>query len=118
MHVIDINKQLSQINQHWRPRLVARFNDQEVKLAKLKGEFIWHHHDDTDEVFLVWSGKLRMEFRDRALDLVPGDMLTVPMGVEHRPVADGEVEVILLEAAETRNTGNVFDSKFTAPPAQ
>ena len=118
MNVINIENKFRQINEHWRPAMVSRFNDQEVKLAKLKGAFVWHHHDETDEVFLVWRGKLRMEFRDRALNLGPGDMLTVPKGVEHRPVADGEVEVILFEAKETRNTGNIVDSKFTAPTAQ
>ena len=118
MNVIDIDNEFRQVKEYWRPKAVARFNDQDVKVAKLEGEFVWHHHDETDEVFLVWRGKLRMELRDRTLTLGPGDMLTVPRGVDHRPVAEGEVEVILFESKETRNTGNVVDAKFTAPPAQ
>jgi len=95
-------------DEHWSPRLAAELNGQAVKLAKLDGEFVWHHHDDADELFFVVSGSLRIELRDRAdVELGPGELVVVPAGVDHRPVADAETEVLLFEPAETRNTGNV-----------
>jgi mannose-6-phosphate isomerase-like protein (cupin superfamily) len=97
---------------------VAELNGQAVKLVKFQGEFVWHHHDEEDELFLVWRGRFRMEFRDRTVELGPGEALVVPRGVEHRPVADEEVEVLLFEPAATRNTGNVVDERLTAPPMQ
>lgn len=103
------------IAEHWRPRVVAELNGQEVKLAKLKGAFPWHRHDDADEMFLVWRGAIRLEFRDRAVTLGPGEALVVPRGVEHRPVAEDEAEVLLFEPAGVKNTGNVDDPDFTAP---
>ena len=115
MNKCNIDEQLCQVSEYWRPSVIAAFNGQEVKVAKFKGEFVWHHHEDTDEVFLVRRGRFRMEYRDQSIELGPGDLITVPQGVEHRPVADEEVEVILLEARETRNTGNVLDAKLTAP---
>ena len=116
MNKINLTQQLERIAEHWRPRTAGEFNGQEIKLVKFQGEFVWHQHDETDEVFLVWRGRFRMELRDRTIDLLEGDMLVVPRGVEHRPVADDEVEVLLFEAAETRNTGNVVDERLTAPP--
>jgi len=104
-----------QLHEPWRPRVVAALNGQEVKLARLKGAFVWHHHADEDELFLVWRGRFRMEFRDRTVDLGPGDLLVVPRGVEHRPVAEEEAEVLLFEPAGTRNTGNVVDPVLSAP---
>jgi mannose-6-phosphate isomerase-like protein (cupin superfamily) len=86
-----------------------------VKVVKFRGEFIWHKHEAEDELFLVWRGRLRIEFRDRTVELGPGELLTVPHGVEHRTVAEDEVEVVLFEPAATRNTGNVVDPTFTAP---
>lgn len=91
----------------WNPRIVAELNGQHVKVARLDGPFIWHHHDDEDELFLVIEGHLSMELRDRTIELHPGEMLVVPRGVEHRPVAHGEVKVVLFEPATTRNTGDL-----------
>jgi mannose-6-phosphate isomerase-like protein (cupin superfamily) len=87
--------------------VVAELNGQLVKLAKFQGAFVWHHHADEDELFLVHRGRFRMEFRDRVVELAAGDFLVVPRGVEHRPVADDEVEVVLFEPATVLNTGNV-----------
>jgi mannose-6-phosphate isomerase-like protein (cupin superfamily) len=94
---------------------VAELNGQEVKLVKVQGTFPWHHHDDVEEMFLVWRGRFRVEFRDRIVELGPGELVIVPRGVEHRTAADEEAEVILLEAAGTLNTGNIIDEYFTAP---
>lgn len=112
---VSLDSKFAAISEHWRPRIAASFNGQEIKLAKLQGEFVWHRHDETDEVFLVWRGKLSIEFRDVVVDLGPGDLFVVPRGVEHRPIAEEEVELLLFEAADTRNTGNVEDSLLTAP---
>lgn len=104
------------ITEHWRPRVVGELNGQEVKLAKLHGEFIWHHHENEDELFLVLRGRLRIEIRGQeAVELAPGEFVIVPRGVEHRPVAAEEVELLLFEPAGTRNTGNVVDPALTAP---
>ncbi len=104
------------ITAHWRPRVIAALNGQEVKLAKLKGEFVWHHHADVDELFLGVSGTFRLEFRDRVVTIGPGDLCVVPKGVEHRPVADEEATVLLFEPAGVKNTGNVDHPTLTAPP--
>lgn len=113
LHKIDVAEKFRSFHDHWHPRVAAELNGQEVKLTKLKGEFIWHQHEREDELFFVWRGQLRIEFRDRVVELSPGEFMVAPRGVEHRPVADEEVEVILFEPAETRNTGNVFDEKRT-----
>jgi mannose-6-phosphate isomerase-like protein (cupin superfamily) len=115
MHPVNIRAELSGIHQHWRPRVVAELNGQVVRLVKVLGEFVWHHHEHEDELFFVVDGTLRMEFRDRSVTLEAGEMLVVPRGVEHRPVADSEVLLMLFEPAETRNTGNVHHERFTAP---
>jgi mannose-6-phosphate isomerase-like protein (cupin superfamily) len=113
---VDLAARFAAISEHWRPRVVGELNGQEVKLAKLQGEFIWHHHADEDELFLVVRGRLRIEIRGQeAVELEPGQFLIVPRGVEHRPVAEEEVELMLFEPAGTRNTGNVEDSPLTAP---
>lgn len=112
---VNLNHKFSLFSEHWRPKVVAELNGQEVKLVKFKGEFVWHHHDSQDELFLVWKGQFRLEFRDRAVELRAGEFLVVPRGIEHRTVAKEEVEVIIFEPAETLNTGNVIDEKFTAP---
>ena len=98
------------IREHWSPHVVAALNGQHVKLARLRGAFVWHHHDDADELFLVHRGRFRMEFRDRVVELGPGELLVVPRGVEHRPVADDEVEVLLFEPAGTTNTGTAAEA--------
>ncbi|MBZ0113430.1 MAG: cupin domain-containing protein [Thermoanaerobaculia bacterium] len=115
MHKVSLTEQLAGIEEHWRPRVVGELNGQEVKVAKFAGAFVWHRHDDADELFLGVKGHFRLEFRDRSVEIGPGDFVIVPRGVEHRPVADSEVEVLLFEPAGVRNTGNVVDEKFTAP---
>ena len=115
MTKVSVAEKFAAFSEHWRPKIVAELNGQEVKLAKFKGEFVWHQHDDADEMFLVWRGEMRVEFRDRAVELKPGEFLVVPRGIEHRTVAAEEAEVILFEPAATRNTGNVEDERLTAP---
>ena len=107
MNAINLAQKLSLFSDHWHPRIVGELNGQQVKLAKLQGEFIWHDHADEDELFLVLKGRLRMEFRDRVVELGEGEMLIVPRGVEHRPIAEEEVHVLLFEPASTRHTGDV-----------
>lgn len=114
---VNVSDKLALIEEHWRPKVIAQLNGQEVKLVRVKGEFVWHHHDDVDELFWVWKGQLRIEFRDRVVTLNPGELLVVPKGVEHRPVADEEVEMMLFEPAGVLNTGNVTDERLTAPVA-
>ena len=108
---IDLREKFAAFSEYWSPRIVAELNGQHVKLAKIRGEFIWHHHDHEDELFLVHRGHLRMEFRDRVVELGPGQMIVVPRGVEHRPVADEETEIVLFEPAGTLNTGNVTNER-------
>ena len=112
---LSVDEALARVREHWRPRVIARLNGQEVKVARFQGEFVWHRHDDADEMFLVWRGAFRLEFREHVLHLAEGDLAVVPRGVEHRPVADEEVEVLLFEPAGVRNTGNVEHPTLTAP---
>jgi len=112
MEKVNIAEKLSLFNEHWHPHIVGELNGQQVKLVKLQGPFTWHHHKQEDEMFLVVKGRFRMEFRDRDVWLEEGEFLIVPRGVEHRPVADEEAEVLLFEPASTLNTGNVRD-EFT-----
>lgn len=115
MDKVTLTAAFAQVSEHWRPRVIAELNGQEVKVAKLKGEFIWHHHAHEDEMFLVHKGRLRLEFREQVVELGPGECFVVPRGVEHRPVAVDEVELVLFEPSGVRNTGNVVDAKLTAP---
>jgi mannose-6-phosphate isomerase-like protein (cupin superfamily) len=115
MQKIVLAEKLSRITEHFRPKVIAELNGQEVKAVKVKGEFVWHHHAHEDELFLILKGQLRIDFRDRSVTLGPGEMLVVPRGVEHRPVAAEEVELLLFEPAATRNTGNVDHETLTAP---
>jgi mannose-6-phosphate isomerase-like protein (cupin superfamily) len=108
---INIYEKLASFSDHWNPRIIAELNGQEVKAVKIKGEFVWHHHDHEDELFLVIRGMLKMEFRDRVEIIQPGEFIVVPHGVEHRPVADEEVELLLFEPASTLNTGNVTNER-------
>jgi mannose-6-phosphate isomerase-like protein (cupin superfamily) len=117
MEKVSINDQLEKISEHWRPQVVAELNGQEVKLVKLKGEFPWHHHENEDEMFLALKGSFSIEFRDRTVELNEGEFLVVPKGVEHRPVAEEEVEVMLFEPVGVKNTGNIDDEVYTAPIA-
>jgi mannose-6-phosphate isomerase-like protein (cupin superfamily) len=111
MEKINLNEKFSQFSDYWNPRILGELNGQLVKAAKLKGEFIWHHHEQEDELFLVTKGKLKMEFRDKTVELNPGEMIIVPRGIEHRPVAEEEVELLLFEPASTLNTGNVENER-------
>ncbi|HEX6643042.1 MAG TPA: cupin domain-containing protein [Gemmatimonadales bacterium] len=113
--VVSLEQALARVTEHWRPKLVGELNGQAVKLAKVKGEFVWHHHEEEDELFLVLSGRLRIEFRDGAREIGPGEFLIVPRRVEHRPVADEEVTMLLFEPLGVRNTGNVEHATLTAP---
>jgi mannose-6-phosphate isomerase-like protein (cupin superfamily) len=113
---IDLWEKLSRFDERWSPRVVAELNGQHVKLVKLEGEFIWHSHADEDELFLVLKGKLTIELRDGLVVLAPGQMVVVPRGVEHRPVADGEVHVLLFEPAGTLNTGDVKNERTVIDP--
>ena len=107
MTVVNIAEKLNHIQQHWSPHIVGELNDSYIKLAKLKGEFIWHHHDQEDEMFLVVRGNLLMRLRDQDLRVKEGEFVIIPRGVEHLPVAEEEVHVMLLEPKTTVNTGNV-----------
>ena len=115
MERINIAEKFARFSEQWQPKIVAELNGQEVKLVKVQGTFPWHRHDDAEEMFLVWRGHFRVEFRDRIVELAQGEFVVVPRGVEHRTAADEETEVILLEPAGVLNTGNVIDEKFTAP---
>lgn len=118
MDKISLAEKFARITEHWRPKVVGELNGQEVKLVKVRGEFVWHHHEAEDELFLVIRGALRIEFRDGAVTLGPGEMVVVPRGVEHRPVAEEETELLLFEPAATRNTGNVVHQTLTAPDGE
>ncbi len=106
MQKITLAEKLALFSEHWSPKIIAELNGQQVKLVKFRGEFVWHQHEHEDELFYVIDGGFRMEFRDRTVELRAGDMLVVPRGVEHRPVADVEVSVMLFEPASTVNTGD------------
>ena len=106
MEPVNLEAKLASFDERWLPRTVAQFNGHDVMVVKAKGEFVWHAHDDTDDLFLVLRGWLRIELRDRVVELGPGELFVVPRGVEHRPVADQEVHVLLIEPTGTPNTGD------------
>ena len=110
---IDLAEKLSSFSEHWSPKVVARLNDYEIKVVKVKGEFVWHTHDDTDELFLVIEGELTIQLRDGDVPLRPGQMFVVPRGVEHCPIAHGEVQAVLIEPVGVVNTGSA-DGSLTA----
>ncbi|MFN2442052.1 MAG: cupin domain-containing protein [Thermoanaerobaculia bacterium] len=111
MNVINLAEKLSQFQDPWNPRIIARLNGQLVKLAKLSGEFFWHQHENEDELFLVLKGTLRIQLRDGERALGPGEMIVIPRGVEHLPVADEECHVLLFEPESTLNTGDVENER-------
>ncbi len=115
MEKVNLAEKLALINEHWRPKVVGELNGQEIKLVKFQGEFPWHQHEAEDEMFMALKGSFRIEFRDKIVELSEGEFIIVPHGVEHRPVAKSEVEVLLFEPANLKNTGNIEDEKFTAP---
>jgi len=111
MEKVNIQEKLATFSDHWNPRIVGELNGQQVKAVKIKGEFMWHHHDHEDELFLVIRGKLKMEFREKTVEVNPGEFIIVPRGIEHRPVAEEEVEMLLFEPATTLNTGNIENDR-------
>ena len=112
---INLVEKFGLFNEHWRPKVIANLNGQEIKIIKAQGEFPWHHHENEDEFFMVWKGQFRVEFRDRIVRLGPGECLVVPRGMEHRTCADEEAEVLCFEPGGVLNTGNIADEVFTAP---
>jgi mannose-6-phosphate isomerase-like protein (cupin superfamily) len=115
---VNLREKLSLFHAQWEPKIVGELNGQHVKLVKFQGEFVWHHHEHEDELFLVVKGRFTMEFRDRQVPIEEGEFLIVPRGVEHRPVAKDEVHVLLFEPATTLNTGNVVSNRTVATPAR
>jgi mannose-6-phosphate isomerase-like protein (cupin superfamily) len=113
---VTLTKKFDAVHDQWNPRIIGELNGQHVKIVKMQGPFVWHHHEREDELFLVHRGNFRMEFRDRSVDLAPGDMLIVPRGVEHRPVADEEAEILMFEPVSTLNTGNVVSERTVRDP--
>ena len=104
---INLADKLGEFSEHWSPKIVARYNDNEVRLVKTDGEFVWHKHDETDELFLILEGEFEMDFRDRTVTVKAGELLIVPRGTEHRPAARrGEVKLLLIDPNDTPNTGN------------
>ncbi len=118
MQKVNIAAKLATFNDHWQPRIVGELNGQHVKLVKLDGEFVWHHHADEDELFLVLDGHLTIHLRDHVVELDAGEFFIVPRGVEHKPVAAREAHVLLLEPATTLNTGNVRNDLTVDHPAR
>lgn len=114
MEKVNLAEKLARVSDYWSPKIVGELNDSYVKIVKLKGEFLWHHHEQEDELFLVVKGTLRMRFRDREALVREGEFIVVPRGVEHMPVAEEEVHIVLLEPKSTLNTGNVRNERTVA----
>ena len=114
MEKINLAAKLSLFSEHWTPKVIAEMNDYQFKLAKVHGEFVWHQHEETDETFIILDGELKIEFRDRIMHLSAGEMVVVPKGVEHRPVADKECHILLIEPKGVVNTGGE-EGELTAP---
>ena len=107
MEVINLKEKFTKFSDHWHPRIIGALNGQAVKIAKVKGDFVWHSHKDEDELFYIIKGTLKIEFRDGFKTLQEGEMLVIPRGVEHRPIAEEEVHLMLFEPMETKHTGNI-----------
>jgi mannose-6-phosphate isomerase-like protein (cupin superfamily) len=114
MEKVNLLEKFGKFQDHWSPKIAAELNDHQVKLVKLRGEFLWHHHEDVDELFLVVKGRLTIRFRDRDVVLEPNELVVVPRGVEHMPVAEDETWIVLLEPRGTLNTGNVTSDRTVA----
>ncbi len=114
MKPVNLKNKFSLFSDHWNPRVIGELNDCHIKAVKLKGEFVWHHHDNEDELFLVTKGTLRMKFRDREAIVHEGEFIIVSRGVEHCPVADEEVHIVLIEPKTTLNTGNITNERTVA----
>ncbi len=107
MEKINLKEKLSMFSEHWSPKIVAEMNDYHIKLVKIKGDFVWHNHDDTDETFIVIEGKMKIEFEDKTIELNEGEMYVVPKGVNHKPFAEEECKIMLIEPGGVVNTGDV-----------
>ncbi len=114
MEVVNLEDKFARISELWSPKILAELNDYQIKAVRLQGEFVWHKHDDTDELFLVTKGSLVIRFRDRDVALGPGELLVVPKGIEHMPVAEEECELLLIEPAGTPNTGDAGGERTVA----
>ena len=115
MEVVNLEDKFGRFSEHWQPKILAQVNDYHVKAVKLRGELVWHKHDETDELFLVTKGSLVLRLRDRDITLGPGELVVVPKGVEHQPVALEECEVLLIEPAGTANTGDAGGARTVEP---
>ena len=115
MEKVNLGEKLSLFSEHWRPKIVGAFDDYEIKVEKIEGDFVWHKHVDEDEVFIVLDGGFRMDFRDRSVEVSAGEMIIVPKGVEHKPFAETECQVMLIERAGVVNTGDAPAGHRTAP---
>ena len=113
---VNVKEKLALFDEHWSPKVAGELNGQQVKLVKLLGKFVWHHHEEEDELFLVVAGRFVMEFRDGSVSVEEGEFIVVPRGIEHRPVAEREAHVLLFEPADTLNTGNVRGEYMVAEP--
>lgn len=111
MGKINLLEKFGMFNEHWSPKIIGELNGQQVKLVKLKGEFVFHQHENEDELFMVVKGKFKMEYRDKTVEINEGELIVVPRGVEHKPVAEEEAWILLFEPASTLNTGNVVNEK-------
>lgn len=111
MEKVNIKDKFELFDDHWHPRIIGQLNGQDVRIAKVKGEFVWHEHKEEDEMFLLIRGSLRIEFRDKTVELKEGEMLIIPKGVEHKPVAEEEAWIMLLEPSATKHTGEVKDER-------
>jgi mannose-6-phosphate isomerase-like protein (cupin superfamily) len=116
VHTISIADKLAQFDERWSPRIIGAVNDTQIKLVKLEGEFVWHQHEHEDELFLVLRGRLRMRFRDHEAEVGPGELIIVPRGIEHQPVADEETHVLLVEPSTTLNTGTLHNERTVEKP--
>jgi mannose-6-phosphate isomerase-like protein (cupin superfamily) len=113
MEKINIAGKFELFSEYWSPKIIGELNGQQIRIAKAKGEFVWHHHDDADEMFMVMKGSLTIQFREKEVRLLEGEICIVPRGVEHRPVAGEEVHLLLFEPASTLNTGNLTEDEKT-----
>ena len=113
MEKINLKEKLSMFSEHWSPKIVAEMNDYHIKLVKIKGDFVWHNHEDTDEVFIVIEGKMKIEFEEKIVELNEGEMYVVPKGVIHKPFAESECKIMIIEPSGVVNTGNI-ESNLTA----
>lgn len=111
MEKVNIKEKFNLFDDHWHPRIIGQLNCQDVRIAKVKGEFVWHEHKDEDEMFLIIKGNLKIEFRDKTVELKEGEMLVIPKGVEHKPIAEEEAWIMLFEPSKTQHTGETEDPR-------